>query len=99
MAAERLPSSSRRMARGTWAQLALLTVLACGLLLRWSEGNLTVYVNPAFVWLSLLSIGLLALAALPKLLALCRGEAVDRGQGLGWPSYLLASLAAGLVLL
>jgi uncharacterized repeat protein (TIGR03943 family) len=66
--------------------------------MRWSEGSLTVYVNPAFVWLSLLSAGLLALVALPGLVALQRGHGTIVGHSLGWPAYLLSGLAAALVL-
>src|SRR5439155_1064912 len=42
---------------------------------------------------------LLAVVVLPRLVELQRGEEQEGGHGLGWPSYALAALAAGLVLL
>jgi uncharacterized repeat protein (TIGR03943 family) len=92
------PQGSERTKPTAYVEVLLLVALCFGLVLRWFEGTLTVYVNPAFTWLSLLSVGLLALVALPRLLALQRGEGLA-GQGLSWTAYLVAGLAAGLLLL
>jgi uncharacterized repeat protein (TIGR03943 family) len=89
---------SERARANAYIQVMLLAALAYGLLLRWFDGSLTVYVNPAFTWLSLISVGLLALVALGALMALQRGERLG-GHGLGWRTYLVAALAAALILL
>ena len=92
-------TDARRTRLTPYVQVALLAGLGFGLLSRWSEGSLTVYVNPAFVWLSLVSVALLLVVSLPKLVELQHSDHLPGVHGLGWPTYLLAGLAAGLVLL